>query len=360
MAEGDDKEAEDRTEAPSQKRLEKAREQGQVPLSREAVGFATLLAATIACFLTLPPLGLGWLRSMRRLFEAAEPALATPLATPLVAALLRASALLLLPVLGLVGLAAILASLAQTGPGLHPEKLAPDLSRLSPLAALRRLFGAEGLIELGRTLVKLVLLGTALWQAVEPERLQAMLHLPVAALLQESGHAMLRLLVAMLLAFGVLAVLDLLLVRWRFLQQMRMSREDIREEHKESEGDPHIRARQRQIRETRARRRMLAQVPKATVVITNPTHYAVALLYEQGQAAAPRLVAKGADELAARIRAVAEEHGVPIVSNPPLARALFRLEPDTEVPAEHWQAVAEIIAYVWRLQGRQAGGAAHG
>ncbi|MCO6419910.1 EscU/YscU/HrcU family type III secretion system export apparatus switch protein [Siccirubricoccus sp. KC 17139] len=355
MAEGEEKEAEDRTEAPSQRRLEKAREQGQVPLSREAVGFATLLAASIACLLALPPLGRDWLFAMRLILERAEPGLALPL----VAALLQSSAFMLLPVLGLVGLAAILASLAQTGPGLHAEKLAPDLARLSPLAALRRLFGAEGLIELGRTLAKLILLGSALWQAVEPERLPSLLHQPIAALLAEAGRAVLRLLVAMLLAFGILAGLDLLLVRWRFLRQMRMSREDIREEQKESEGDPHIRARQRQIRETRARRRMLAQVPKATVVITNPTHYAVALLYAPGQAAAPRLVAKGADELAARIRAVAEEHGVPIVSNPPLARALFRLEPDTEVPAEHWQAVAEIIAYVWRLQGRQAG-AAHG
>jgi flagellar biosynthetic protein FlhB len=351
MAEEDGKEAEDRTEAPSQRRLDKAREEGQVALSREAVGFATLLAATLAGFMALPPLGLEWLRAMRLVFEA--PDLAGGL--PAVEALLRASALVLLPVLGLVATAAILASLAQTGPGLHWQKLAPDLARLSPLAALGRLFGAEGLAELLRTLLKLGVVGGALWLAVEPEVLRAAPHQPAAMLLRDAGRGVLRLLVAMLLAFGGLALLDLLWVRWRHLRKLRMSREDVKQEQRESEGDPQVKARLRQIRETRARRRMLAQVPKATVVITNPTHYAVALIYQQGQSAAPKLVAKGADAMAARIRAAAEEHGVPIVSNPPLARALFRLEPDTEIPAEYWQAVAEIIAYVWRLQGSQPG-----
>jgi flagellar biosynthetic protein FlhB len=135
-----------------------------------------------------------------------------------------------------------------------------------------------------------------------------------------------------------------------------MSREDLREEMRESEGDPQVKARLRRIRESRARQRMMAAIPNAAVVITNPTHFAVAIAYQQGEAAAPRLVAKGADEMAARIRAAAEEHGVPIVANPPLARALFRLEVETEIPPEHWQAVAEIISYVWRLQGRVARG----
>ena len=134
-----------------------------------------------------------------------------------------------------------------------------------------------------------------------------------------------------------------------------MSRQEIRDEQKETEGDPKIKQRIRQIRLQRARRRMLAAVPKATVVITNPTHYAVALAYDRAKNAAPRVVAKGVDSLAARIREVAEAHRVPLVANPPLARALHRVEVDTEIPAEHFQAVAEIIAYVWRLRG-QAGG----
>lgn len=145
---------------------------------------------------------------------------------------------------------------------------------------------------------------------------------------------------------------DVLWVRWRHGRQLRMSRQDIQDELKDTEGDPRIRARIRQLRQQRARRRMLAEVPKATVVITNPTHYAVALAYDRAKHAAPRVVAKGVDAMAARIRDMAADHRVPLVANPPLARALYRVELDAEVPAEHFQAVAEIIAYVWRLRQR--------
>lgn len=345
------KDAEDRTEAPTPRRLERAREEGQVPLSREAVACATLFAATLAAALALPPLGLDLLRAMRGLLAAPEGGASAALT------LLRAAVLALLPVLGATAVAAVLATLAQTGGLVRGKALAPDPARLNPLAALKRLLGPQGLVELLRTLAKLGVVAASLWQAVDLPALRAALHLPPGALLGEVGRGALRLLVACLAAFALIAAADLLWVRWRHHRGLRMSREEMREETRESEGDPHIKARLRQIRQTRARRRMLAAVPKATVVITNPTHYAVALVYDQGSAAAPRLVAKGVDEMAARIRAVAQEHGVPLVANPPLARALYRLEPDTEIPPEHWQAVAEILAYVWRLQGRAGAGA---
>ncbi|MDO9709341.1 EscU/YscU/HrcU family type III secretion system export apparatus switch protein [Paracraurococcus lichenis] len=350
MAEGEAKEAEDRTEAPTQRRLERARQEGQVPLSREAVAFATLLAATLAGFLALPPLGMEWLRALRGLAEAPEGG------DEAVFALLRAAALAVLPVLGAVALAGILASLGQTGPLLRAEAVLPDPSRLSPRAALRRMLGAEALLDLLRTLLKLGVVGAVLWLSVDLAALQAALHQPPGALPALIGRGALQMLVVALGAFGAIAALDLLVVRLRHLRQMRMSREELREELREAEGDPQVKARLRRLREGRARRRMLASIPNATVVITNPTHFAVALAYQRGGAAAPRLVAKGVDAMAARIRAAAEEHGVPIVANPPLARALYRLELETEIPQEHWQAVAEIIAYVWRLQGRAAHG----
>jgi flagellar biosynthetic protein FlhB len=162
---------------------------------------------------------------------------------------------------------------------------------------------------------------------------------------------------AMLAAQAAIAVLDVLATRLRHAGSLRMSRQEQRDEHREAEGDPHIKARIRRLRTARARRRMMAAVPKATVVITNPTHYAVALSYADGQGA-PRITAKGVDELAGRIRALARQHGVPLVANPPLARALYPLDLDREVPAEHYQAVAEIIAYVWRLKRRVSGAAA--
>lgn len=351
MAEGAPSDSGDRTEAATPRRLERAREEGQVPLSREAVGFATLLATTLAAALALPPLALDLMLTMRGLLADADPAGIAPAAL----ALLRSAGLLLLPVLATAAMAAVLATLAQTGGHVRGAALAPDLARLNPLAALKRILGPDGLVDLLRSLVKLVVVGSALWQAVELPELQAALHLPPGALLQQVGQSALRLLLATLAAFAVIALLDVLWVRFQHQKRLRMSRQDLREEHRESEGDPQVKGRLRRLRETRARRRMLAAVPKAAVVVTNPTHYAVALSYDRGQAAAPRLVAKGMDSMAARIRAVAEQHGVPIVANPPLARALFRLEPDTEVPAEHWQAVAQIIAYVWRLQGRAGG-----
>jgi flagellar biosynthetic protein FlhB len=165
----------------------------------------------------------------------------------------------------------------------------------------------------------------------------------------------LHMLYVVLAVQAVIAGFDLLWSRLRHAQQMRMSKEDVREEQREMEGDPKIKARIRQIRTQRARKRMLAAVPKATVVITNPTHYAIALAYDRTRNAAPRVVAKGVDSLAARIREVAEANKVPLVANPPLAHALYRVEVDTEIPAEHYQAVAEIIAYVWRLGQRARG-----
>jgi flagellar biosynthetic protein FlhB len=155
-------------------------------------------------------------------------------------------------------------------------------------------------------------------------------------------------------AFALLAAADVLLTRRRYLKQLRMSRQDVKEEMKESEGDPKVRARMRQLRETMGRQRMMAAVPTATVVITNPTHYAVALRYVPKESAAPRVVAKGVDRVAERIREAAREAGVPLLPNPPLARALWKLDVDTEIPPEHWEAVAEIIAFVMRPRGAPA------
>lgn len=358
MAEG--QEAEDRTEAATPRRLERAREEGQVALSREAVTWASLCGAGLAGAVALPALLPGQLAVLRLLFSGL--AEARPVAAAATA--MQAGLLVLLPVaLGSL-LGAALATLLQTGFLLNARALVPDPRRLDPLAALKRMLGAEALAQLLRTLLKLAVLGGAAWWVLDPAALGTALHRSAGLLLAEAGRQALRLLLAVLGAFAFVAGLDLLWVRWRHARSLRMSREELREEHRESEGDPQVKARLRQLRQGRARRRMLAQVPKAAVVITNPTHYAVALSYEQGQSAAPRLVAKGVDAMAARIRAAAEEHGVPVVANPPLARALYRLEPDTEIPPEHWQAVAEIIAYVWRLRGQVAGAAqadsAHG
>jgi flagellar biosynthetic protein FlhB len=158
----------------------------------------------------------------------------------------------------------------------------------------------------------------------------------------------------MLGAQAAIAAADVFWERMQLARKLRMSRQEQKDEHKDTEGNPQVKARLRQLARTRSRKRMMKAVPKAAVVITNPTHFAVALAYERGATGAPRMVAKGADEVAERIREIAREHRVPIVANPPLARALFRFEIDTEIPSEHFKAVAEIIAYVWRMRAKAA------
>lgn len=343
---GEEEGAEDRTEAATPRRMEKAREEGQVALSRELVSLAALGGATLGLVLALPPLGERMLAALRGLLETAhrqDPARAT--VEVALAALLPVAA-----VAGLAAVGAVAATLLQTRGLVSAKGMVPRLDKLSAMAGLKRLFGAEGALEFGRSLIKLGIVGAALWWiAARPGDFLPLLALPPGALLGRAVEAAFKLLVAALLALALLAVLDLVLVTLRHRHRLRMSREELRQELRETEGDPQVKGRRRQIAQTRLRQRMMQAVPKAAVVVTNPTHYAVALAYERGTDAAPTLVAKGVDAMAARIRDVARENRVPIVANPPLARALYRLEPGSEIPAEHYQAVAEIIAYVWRL-----------
>lgn len=343
MAEGGD--AEDKTEAASPRRLEKAREEGNVPLSREAVMFASLAGATLVATVVLPSLGRQMLLELRDLVEGAQ------LADPQVVMprLVRIGLMVAAPIAAGAALAATGATLLQTGFLLRAEALMPDLSRINPLAGLKRLLGMDSLVELLRTLLKIGAVGAALYSTIELAPLLAALQQPAGTLLAEAGRQAQRMMVAALVAFLLVGAADVFWVRHRHASKLRMSRQDLKEELRESDGDPMVKARLRQLRMQRARRRALAAVPKAAVVVTNPTHYAIALAYEVGQSAAPRIVAKGVDSLALRIREVAKEHGVPIVENPPLARALYPLPDDSEVPPEHWQAVAEVISFVLRL-----------
>jgi flagellar biosynthetic protein FlhB len=342
---------EERTEAATPRRLQKAREEGNVPVSRELATLAGLVAVTLA-LATIGPsvsrdlaLRLGVFLARAHEFDVAGSA-PFRLAG---AACLRAAAPFVLAAM-LAGVAAVL---VQTRFLLNLHALRVDMARVSPRSGLKRLFGADNLVEAGKSMVKVAVLTTAAWHVLQadiPRLLLAPFESPRQLLAHTMGPVM-RIIVVVLIAQAGIAALDFFWVFFRHGRGLRMSRHDIREEMKETEGDPRVKARLRQIRMIRARRRMLAAVPKATVVITNPTHYAVALSYDRAKHAAPRVVAKGVDSLAARIREVAEANRVPLVANPPLARALYRVELDTDIPAEHFQAVAEVIAYVWRLGG---------
>ena len=349
MAESD---AESRTQAPSERRLLRAREEGQAPLSRELVSLAGLAAAAVMLGTAVPALSHALLQRLHAMLAGLDVAPAE--------ALRRAATAWAVGGLGFAavcGLAGIAGVFAQTKFLVHGAALAPDLARLDPRKGLKKVFGGGNAVEAIKAVAKLGVLAWAFGRAmssIAPVLAEATLWTN-EAFIDRLGRELLHLLLLVLGAQAGIALLDASWVRWRFHQRLRMSREDVKEEARESDGDPRVKGRLRQLRQARARRRMLAAVGRATVVITNPTHFAVALAYERGGQAAPRVVAKGVDEAAARIRAAAEKAGVPLVANPPLARALYLVKLDAEVPAEHFRLVAEVIAYVWRLRGQAIG-----
>ncbi len=344
MAEG-----EDRTEAASPRRLERARAEGSVPLSREVASLAGLSVATLMLSLTGPVIGHS---ALARLTPMLDVSLQDPVAG-LRAAMLGV-AMLGGPIILSVLAAVVAATLLQTGLVLNTKTLMPDLARLSPMRGIKRIFGVRGLIEAGKSMAKLGLLGFTAYHVLSqhlPDLTNAMMWTP-GHLAEQILHLLLQFMFPVLGLQVVIAGADTAWARIKHARDLRMSKQDVRDEAKETDGNPMVKARLRRIRMMRAKKRMLAAVPKATVIVTNPTHYAIALAYDRGIGGAPRVVAKGVDEVAARIREVAAEHRVPLVPNPPLARALYQVELDAEIPAEHFKAVAEIIAYVWRLRAR--------
>jgi flagellar biosynthetic protein FlhB len=343
----------DRTEAPTQRRLQKAQEEGEVPVSREAVLLAGLAAVAVTFLLMDQGIGQHLAGSLALLL--AHPGL--PLSEPIALyhEIARAFAAVLAPIAVPVAVAAVAATLAQTRFALRTSALHVDFGRLSPRVGLRRMVGSQSLVEFAKSLAKLLIVGGAIVQVLLWD-LPRLLVLPFAPLGLLPGMLMaivIRLLLAVVLAQAVIAGADMFWLWRQHLRQLRMSRTDIKDETKETEGDPAIKMRIRRLRMRRARQRMLAAVPTATVVVTNPTHYAVALTYDSQKSSVPRLVAKGVDTLAVRIRETAREHGVPVVVNPPLARTLHELPLGSAIPPELYKAVAELIAYVWRLSGRR-------
>jgi flagellar biosynthetic protein FlhB len=344
---GDDSQ---RTEEPTAKRLEEARLKGDSPRSQEIIAFASLAAAALGLWLAAPgasrailALGTSFLEHPHA-FAADGHSIA---ATMRVAAWRAGAALAGLAALFIF--AAVAGNLVQARPGLFAPLLKPDPKRLSPLNGLKRIYGAAAIANFTKGLAKLALVGSILIVALWPDR-QLLASLPYAApdaMLKVSTALVLKLAILTLAALAVIAALDYAEQRRAWKKRLRMTKEEVRREIKESEGDPQTKARQRRTRDTRARRRMLAVVKDATVLVMNPTHFAVALKYEDGSASAPACVAKGLDDLALRLRSAAEAAGVPVVENPPLARALYAaVEIDDEIPVEHYEAVAKLIGFV--------------
>ncbi len=342
----------DRSEAATPRRLQRAREAGQSALSREAAPVAVLAVSVMLLVIAVPRAGRVLLTRLSA-FLTASPA------TPPQEALWTAMADVMLfaaPFLLACVAAGALAVLAQTGGLVNLSAMLPDLARLSPSRGLARIAPRAALLESGKSLLKLGAAGLVAWHilAAAMPMLPAALFWEPTTLLDAIARQVLRVMLALIGAQAAIAGFDIVRSRFEFAGTTRMTRQEVKDEQKETEGDPQIKQRIRRLRTQRARRRMMQAVPKAAVVVVNPTHFAVALAYQRGSGGAPRVVAKGMDSLALRIRDVAREHGVPVVANPPLARTLHTVELDSEIPRELYQTVAEVIAYVWRLRSRAA------
>lgn len=344
---------EDRTEQPTEKRLRDAREKGQVPRSRELANVAVLGCAVLALKATGSHVGAAsrdWLRNALTV----DPAMlgATDRLVPHAMALAGSLLLPLVPLLLAALAACLLAPMAMGGVRFASRALAPDVGRLNPAKGLARLYGSESLAELLRSLLRVALIGGiggwVVWRAFS-----TLLSMPQASLeASVAGGVDLALtaLLAMVGGLGLLAAID---VPWQHHQhrsKLKMTKQELRDEAKEAEGNPELKARVRQVARQMSQRRMMEAVPGADVVVMNPTHYAVAMKYQPGMRA-PLVVAKGVDEMALAIRALAEKHRVAIVEAPPLARALYRqAQVDQEIPVKLYAAVAQVLSYVYQLR----------
>lgn len=359
MAEGNDQE---KTEAPSQQRLEKAREEGQVPQSRELATFVVLMTGGTVLWWMAHGLGQtlsGIVRGAMQ-FDSGIARDSSHVMAQL-SSQFYAAAFALAPFLALIVLATLASPLLLRGWLFSTKAFFPDFKRMNPLTGIKRMFSTQSLVELVKSLAKVGLLGLIAGWLIWTN-LDAIFSLSLEAPATAVKHMGDLIGKVFLLASGAIifiVVLDLPYQLWSYTNKLKMTKEELRQEAKESEGDPHIKARIRAQQREMARHRMMAAVPTADVVVTNPTHYAVALKYSEGKMGAPRVVAKGADAVAAHIRELAAENKVPLLEAPPLARALFRhTELGDEIPATLYAAVAEVLAYVFQLRHfQQVGGA---
>ncbi len=346
-----------KTEEPTHKRLEDARKKGQLANSREINSFFILTVFAVIIIVLLPhimqqarPVFLPFIESPEE-FQVDEESY-----LQLFKDTAAKSAMLLLLPLALAVAAALSAGFLQSRLNFSWDPLIPKLEKISPLKGLKRLFSLKSFIEFIKGIFKITLVGIiatiAIWPYMREMNLlpdmEVMEMLALLALLAK------RMLIGVLIVMLFIAALDYSYQRYEYIKGLRMTKQEVRDEYKQQEGDPLVKQKLRSIRMERGRRRMMAAVPQSDVVITNPTHYAVALKYDPEEMMAPTLVAKGTDKVALRIREMAKEHKVTVMRNPPLARALYdNVEIDETIPHEYFQTVAEIIAYVYRLKGKK-------
>lgn len=357
MAEGDDKPDESsKTEEATPKKLEEARKRGQVAQSRDLNTWIVLLAATLLIGTATPYMFAELTDFLKQFLAEAHTMPGTPggvgiILTETAHHAISATFVVFLALL----VSAIIGPMMQVGPMIAPEVLKPDWSKVSIFKGFARLFSIKSIAEFIKGLLKISAIAIVGFVMVYPylDGVEHTIDLTPVQMLEETKSLAIRMMIGILVALLAIALADLLFQKWEFNKQMRMTKQEIKDEYKQTEGDPFIKGKLKQIRMERARQRMMQNVPKADVVITNPTHYSVALKYDTEVAEAPVVIAKGIDELALRIRTVATDNEVILFENPPLARTLYdTVDIDQQIPEEVYKAVAEIISYVYKKQGK--------
>jgi flagellar biosynthesis protein FlhB len=346
----------DRTEKATPKRKQEARKKGQVAQSREISSVMILLASTVFfyfagswMFWNLSEFVTGVYQNIDTL-RFTDVSDASAFSLEILYKLLS----VLLPFLIPIAIAGLVANVFQVGFQLNSEAMAPKLSKLNPLSGMKRFVSIKSLVELGKSILKIIVIGSTVYILIKSdmEAFPALIHQEVGQILRFIAQTSLKVCFFVCLAMLILAVIDYIYQRWQYENDLKMTKQEVKDEQRQTYGDPKVKARIRGVQMEMARRRMMEAVPEADVVITNPTRLAIALKFDAQEMIAPRVLAKGAGFIAHRIREIAEENHIPIVEEKPLAQGLYKMvEIGDYIPAELYRAVAEVLAYVYRLKG---------
>ncbi|MBC7284383.1 flagellar biosynthesis protein FlhB [Hoeflea sp.] len=355
MAEGEDKDS--KTEEPTEKKIRDAVDKGNVPFSREVPVFASILGMLIYLVFFLPSSAGRFVEALRDLFEQADGWRLTTGgdAVALFQLLFFEAGAVLVPAFALLMGFGIAASVLQNMPSPVLDRIQPKLERISIAKGFGRIYGIKGMVEFAKSMAKIVIVSAIVATVMRGEyfRVLDFMFMDPTLVASDMSRLASKVIIVVLLCTATLAVLDLLWTRHSWHADLRMSKQDIKDELKQSDGDPILKARQRSLARDRARRRMIAEVPRATLVIANPTHYAVALRYVREEGGAPVVIAKGQDLIALKIREVAEAHGIPVFEDPPLARSMFaQVSVDNFIPAVFYKAVAELVHRIYAVKSK--------
>lgn len=353
----DEQEKSSKTEEPTHKRLEEARKKGQVPTSREVNSFFIILCLTFLVMTMAPGIMKNMQLRLSHYITGAHDIDVDAATFKIEMQDLLADTLseMFLPALAAIA-AVFAANLVQNRFVISLEPVMPKLNKISPLKGIGRMFSMRSIVEFVKGIIKIIIVGAVAVIAVWPdkERLEMLPDMDMMDLLAYTATVTGRILIGVCIITFLIAILDFAYQKFEYMRNLRMTKQELKDEYKQQEGDPLVKQKLRQIRREKARKRMMEAVPRADVIITNPTHYAIALQYDQATMSAPHVIAKGKDKVAFRIKEIAEKNKIVIMRNPALARLLYDNAPlDEEIPLEYFKAVAEIIGYVYKLKGVQ-------